>query len=287
MPILFPRKDKCVGSKQECETGTDTTNTLAICLAVIIPVVVVAIIIAFFIYKAYRRNKKEALEDDDPDFNVDNIMLPEYHNATNPPMRRLPAGMRSLSQANMLSSDSLAMNNPNNQNGDNKNPFADGPRDLNALNMKLGLHQTTSDLALPLGNTKEDLDRYSKNLGLDFHEFNYPIRKMNMPHSANSSPTSSRRNSVSSRTNNRFASKASSPQKSKLTQRISIADLQERDGDLNSDESVHPVGLSKDESFKIPPLHVVGSDSDESDSDIPPQSHPQSQPHADFDRNLR
>ncbi|ODV85236.1 hypothetical protein CANARDRAFT_7881 [[Candida] arabinofermentans NRRL YB-2248] len=71
-------KRKCTNkNSQYCETGSDI-STVSIVLAVVIPTIVVACAIGLFAYRAYRRNKKESLEDDDPDFNGDNTILPDY-----------------------------------------------------------------------------------------------------------------------------------------------------------------------------------------------------------------
>lgn len=81
-PYLFIREttEECQKdsnkNSQYCTTG-EKTSTVVICLAVILPVVFIAIVIGFFVYKAYKRNKKESLDDDDPDFNGDNMILPD------------------------------------------------------------------------------------------------------------------------------------------------------------------------------------------------------------------
>lgn len=158
-----------------CETGVDTTNTLTICLAVIIPVVVIGLIVGFFAFKAYRRNKKEFEEEaNDPDFNGDNIVLPDYPHYAPP---------RNV----MQSTDSIdGKSNPFNEKSIARPPLAHSQSNISfqpyAENM--------SQFALPFGNSKDDLDRYSKNLGLDFHEFNYPINKIT------NSPAGSKANSL-------------------------------------------------------------------------------------------
>ncbi|TID30541.1 hypothetical protein CANINC_000895 [Pichia inconspicua] len=173
--LLFKRKEKCTGDAQMCQTGVDTTNTLTICLAVIIPVVVIGLIVGFFAFKAYRRNKKEFQEEaNDPDFNGDNIVLPDY------PRYAPPRNM-------MQSTDSF---------GDKSSPFneksiARPPLAHSQSNISFQPYaENMSQFALPFGNSKDDLDRYSKNLGLDFHEFNYPINKIT------NSPAGSRANSL-------------------------------------------------------------------------------------------
>ncbi|OWB62209.1 hypothetical protein B5S29_g3131 [[Candida] boidinii] len=76
--IVSLQKRSCKEKNKElCETSSVTTP-LTIGLAVAIPVAAVILVVCFFLYKSYRRNKKESLDDDDPDFNGDNTVLPDY-----------------------------------------------------------------------------------------------------------------------------------------------------------------------------------------------------------------
>ncbi|KAG7759127.1 hypothetical protein KL911_000264 [Ogataea haglerorum] len=77
MNIMLIKKDKCSKGTQYCQTSNDVSST-TIVLAVVIPVAVVAMVVAFFIWRAWKRNKKEALEDNDPDFYGENTVLPDY-----------------------------------------------------------------------------------------------------------------------------------------------------------------------------------------------------------------
>lgn len=181
-----------------CETGTDSLNTLAICLAVIIPVVVAIAVISFFIFKAYRRNKKEAMEDNDPDFNVDNIMLPEY----DPNYGYKPHGNMAAVGGHLPSDSTDSFGNPFNEKyANHPSQVQLNPESYNAPDASV-YHMTTSANAinLPFGDSKEELDQYSRNLGMDFHEFNYPIKKMNTAGGASrsGSPGHSRNTSFSS-----------------------------------------------------------------------------------------
>ncbi|KAG7819568.1 hypothetical protein KL928_002242 [Ogataea angusta] len=74
---MLVKKDKCSKGTQYCQTSDDLNST-SIVLAVVIPVAVVAMVVAFFIWRAWKRNKKEALDDNDPDFYGDNTVLPDY-----------------------------------------------------------------------------------------------------------------------------------------------------------------------------------------------------------------
>lgn len=73
------RRADCTGTRQQCElpAGNSDSNTTTIVVAVVIPVAVCLLIISFFVFKSYRKGKEEALEDDDPDFNGDNTVLPD------------------------------------------------------------------------------------------------------------------------------------------------------------------------------------------------------------------
>lgn len=262
---LFKRaKEKCTDTQNGCTYNT-SISTLAICLAVIIPVVVVFFVVVFFIFKAYRRNKKEQLDDNDPDFNGDNIVLPDYnHNTYNPHYQR---------QFINDSTDSFG------------NPFDEKSRNTNfnhpsQVQLTRGQQQNQnfqpylnnmSEFALPFGNSKEDLDRYSKNLGLDFHEFSYPINKMNSPPvSRSGSPSNSRRNSIGERS--KF-SKNQSLVKLPTSLTLSTVNANEADQHENDDDSGDietPQDMHDEESTqasRIPPLHVVGDSNDGDDDD--------------------
>lgn len=78
---------KCTGSKQQCELPTNSKHTTAVTVgvAVAIPVFVVIVILCAILYVVYKRSKREAQEDNDPDFEGDSEYLPhqntyEMHN---------------------------------------------------------------------------------------------------------------------------------------------------------------------------------------------------------------
>ncbi|GME82401.1 unnamed protein product [Ambrosiozyma monospora] len=74
------KRDSCSGKNsdsQMCETGSSTSTTTIVC-ATVIPVCALAIGLGFMGWKAYKRNKEEALDDDNPDFNGENTVLPDY-----------------------------------------------------------------------------------------------------------------------------------------------------------------------------------------------------------------
>lgn len=115
-----------------------------------------------------------------------------------------------------------------------------------------------SHLALPFGNSKEDLDRYSKNLGLDFHEFNYPIKKMNSPsHSRSNSQTNSRRTSISS------ANRNLSDYNSTYTSPLKQNSISKNQGEEQADGDSGSIQKGYVAQQQIPPLRVVGSKVDE------------------------
>lgn len=61
-----------------CQKNVNTTNGLAIGLAVAIPIAVVALIICFFVYKAYRRNQREAQEETELELKGADLSPPPY-----------------------------------------------------------------------------------------------------------------------------------------------------------------------------------------------------------------
>ncbi|GMM43818.1 hypothetical protein DAPK24_003930 [Pichia kluyveri] len=236
---LFKRKEKCTGSEQMCQTGTDTTNTLAICLAVIIPVVLVILVVGVFMYKAYRRNKKEALDDDDPDFNVDNIILPDYE------------------MSNKIYNPNINTNIVNGSTDSFGNPFNEKNIPNNNNNFANPSYPSSDPLVLPFGSSKEELDRYSKNLGLDYHEFNYPVRKMN-------SNQNSRRNSLSHSYSN---SSLNLNQNNNNNNLKSNSPLKNINSDYNNNDNQSFTNKNFQQKSNIPPpLHVVGDDSNDEES---------------------
>lgn len=76
MPIieveLLPR------SSSSRETKPHSTGSTTVGIAVAVPVAVFLLIIAFFIYKNWKKNKKESLDDDNPDFVGQDTQLPDY-----------------------------------------------------------------------------------------------------------------------------------------------------------------------------------------------------------------
>lgn len=75
------KSSKCI-DKQRCETGTNITG-LTVGLSIGIPVFVFAIIIGFFVWRSYKKGKKESETDNDPDFYGETTMLPDYPNRFN------------------------------------------------------------------------------------------------------------------------------------------------------------------------------------------------------------
>lgn len=262
-------KEKCT-NPNGCTYNT-SISTLAICLAVIIPVVVVIFVVVFFIFKAYKRNKNEKLDDNDPDFNGDNIVLPDYsHENYNPHYQREfingstdsfgnPFDEKSRNmQFNKLNHSSQVQLNP--QHGENQNQNNFQPYSNNM-----------SEFALPFGISKEDLDRYSKNLGLDFHEFSYPINKMNSPPvSRSGSPSNSRRNSVGDQHSRNIKHPSLVKLPSSLSFNTANADeLHKSKDEENFQASQKHQSSSNDDRQKSnnQTLHVVG-DSDDNETDI-------------------
>ncbi|QLG73041.1 hypothetical protein HG535_0E01250 [Zygotorulaspora mrakii] len=66
---------RCTGSRAECQRPSNV-GALTVGLAIAIPVGVVILVCAVVLYKVYRRNKKEAEEDNDPDFDGDAEYMP-------------------------------------------------------------------------------------------------------------------------------------------------------------------------------------------------------------------
>lgn len=180
MAGLFARK--CHGDAQKCETPA-SNNTLAICLAVIIPVVIIVSIVGFFAWKAYRRNKKEFEEDDDnPDFNGDNIIMPDY-----PEMKAYPApaGSRShLDLVNVRNVSNMSLQRP---------PLHSNGSFANSMEFS----------TIPFAESMNDISKFSKSLGYDYEDFNYPIRKINATPSKSSSRVASVRSSFSENSSSR------------------------------------------------------------------------------------
>ena len=71
-------KEKCTGTKAQCQKPADHNMSVTIGVAVAIPVVVVIIFLAVILFFVYRRGKREALEDNDPDFDGDEYLNGNY-----------------------------------------------------------------------------------------------------------------------------------------------------------------------------------------------------------------
>lgn len=65
-------------SKQECQKPASSSLSTEVGIAVAVPVAVVLLVLGFVFYKVYKRNKKEELEDNDPDFDGDAEYLPDF-----------------------------------------------------------------------------------------------------------------------------------------------------------------------------------------------------------------
>ncbi|CAI1766931.1 hypothetical protein SEUBUCD646_0O03150 [Saccharomyces eubayanus] len=72
---------KCTGSKQECQLPTNSSHSTSVTVgvAVAVPVAVIIIVLAVVLYVVYKRSKREAEEDNDPDFEGDSEYLPAMH----------------------------------------------------------------------------------------------------------------------------------------------------------------------------------------------------------------
>ncbi|CAB4254890.1 similar to Saccharomyces cerevisiae YHR149C SKG6 Integral membrane protein that localizes primarily to growing sites such as the bud tip or the cell periphery [Maudiozyma barnettii] len=69
---------KCTGTKAQCQKPVDHDMSVTIGVAVAVPVVVVIVFLGVILYFVYRRGKKEALEDNDPDFDGDEYLPGHY-----------------------------------------------------------------------------------------------------------------------------------------------------------------------------------------------------------------
>ena len=74
------KSTKCTGSKEQCQKPADHNMSVTIGVAVAIPVFVVIVFLGGILFCVYRRGKREALEDNDPDFDGDEYINPAYVN---------------------------------------------------------------------------------------------------------------------------------------------------------------------------------------------------------------
>ncbi|ANZ76016.1 BA75_02127T0 [Komagataella pastoris] len=130
-------------SNHRCDKPSNMSNA-AIAVAVVVPVIVVAIVLGGLFYWNYRKNKQEALDDDNPDFNADNTILPDFH--YNP-----GSVMKHKSEMNPFEDDSL--------------------RYPNHMDSFILPYSTETQ-------SKKSLDSYSKNLG------DYPAYRQATPNSS-------------------------------------------------------------------------------------------------------
>ncbi|KAM3164196.1 Skg6p [Lachancea thermotolerans] len=66
---------KC-GNGSKCTLPADRTESATVAVAVVVPVVVVILVLGFVLWKVWRRSRKEAMEDNDPDFDGDGEYMP-------------------------------------------------------------------------------------------------------------------------------------------------------------------------------------------------------------------
>ena len=202
--ILFPRDDKDCSkaankNSQLCATGT-STSTLAICLAVILPVFFIGIFLGYFAWRAYKKNKKEALEDDDPDFNGDNIVLPDMldDKDSDQGRYRTAGGNPGANPFTYASASSVQLPQPA-----ATNPFGDSKhnngRDMNQKTQPsymynhpemrsqasfpptLHNHNAVESIVLPYADetgSRRSLEELSRKLGGDYGGYRVPERKL-------------------------------------------------------------------------------------------------------------
>lgn len=75
------KSTKCTGSKEQCQLPSNNTHSTAVTVgvAVAVPVFVVILALAVILLGVYRRSKREAKEDLDPDFEGETEFLPNVH----------------------------------------------------------------------------------------------------------------------------------------------------------------------------------------------------------------
>jgi len=200
-PALVRRTDKDCSKKdnkdsQLCATG-ESTSAWEVCLAVILPVFFIGVILGYFVWRAYKKNKKEALEDDDPDFNGDNIVLPDIiEDKDSDQGRYRTPGANPFKYANS-SSVQLPQKAATNPFGDSK--AYEAGHDMNqkvppsymynhAENMSqtsfprtLHNHDPVESIVLPYAEetvSKRSLEELSRQLGGDYGGYRVPERKL-------------------------------------------------------------------------------------------------------------
>lgn len=137
-------KTKCT-DKQACEKPASTSNT-AVIVAVVVPVVVVGLVLGFILYIVYKRNRKEEMNDNDPNFDGDAEYLPDFNDQFEMERRVDPIGARMPSAANRAFSLQ-------------PNPFLDDGRSLSQS------HTPTNPFQLPtVTDDSETLRNFAKTL---------------------------------------------------------------------------------------------------------------------------
>lgn len=149
---------KCKGDSK-CQKPTDSTSSTAVAIAVVVPVVVVFIVLGIILWRVWRRNKKESLEDDDPDFDGDGEYLPEYAMFNN---------QFEMKDASANPNGTITSSSGNGYEDEAKpptNPFANQNRVLSNSPSLHGLSATPVDpFQLPASNDTMTLRNFAKNV---------------------------------------------------------------------------------------------------------------------------
>lgn len=173
---------KCA-SGSSCQKSESADNSTGVVVAVVVPVVVAILALAFVLWKVWRRGKKEALEDNDPDFEGDDEFLPNF----GPQYELRENGVRGMGSASNF--DDLESRTP-------QNPFASNYMGGNAsINTGLPL----DPFQLPQGNDTNDLRAFARNIqSAEFdgyrlasrnaseHSLSYPESRFSRPQALNS-----------------------------------------------------------------------------------------------------
>lgn len=157
------------------EETSNTTSTLAVCLAVIIPVIFVGAVVGYFAWRAYKKNKKESLDDDDPDFNGDNIVLPDMPAPGN---TNGGEGGYAFAASNIHIAGAKAIRRPRPAAA---NPFNDSGSSQMSLSHTLHNHDAVESIVLPYADetgSKRSLEELNRQFGGEYGGYSLSERKI-------------------------------------------------------------------------------------------------------------
>ncbi|ODQ78476.1 hypothetical protein BABINDRAFT_84916 [Babjeviella inositovora NRRL Y-12698] len=194
---------------QECEKPT-SIPAWGIAITVIVPVLLFVAIIGAFIYRNYRKNQQEAAFDNDPEFDGDGTILPDYPR-DGPYMREMSVQPQVKSQSDVyLNPFESGAHNMNHMYANNNGLYSDPMRSVrhstqDAVSILSHTQISANPFVLPYSGqtgSKHSLDEYARNIGAENPAYNVVKSSSQLSLAHPSQPYSKRNSSFSTLSKN-------------------------------------------------------------------------------------